>query len=345
MYRIFEDKNVKRVISENYNYKFDKNTGDFYRWGKTVDDDPVFSPYGNEILDIEITDICNGVGSEGPCKFCYKSNTDRNKTNMSFETFKEVFHKFNRNLNQIAFGVDAKGTSNPDMLKIMHYTRENGVIPNVTIADIDDEMAKELSNVCGAVAVSRYSNKNYCYDSIQRLYKNGLNQINIHILVSNETLDQIYETFNDYLNGEERLKGLNAIVLLSLKKKGRGKSFTSLNQEKFSKMVNFALKNNIPIGFDSCGAHKLMKSLNKEDLSKIEPYIEPCESFGMFSAYINCKGEYFPCSFAEGEGEWKNGINMLKIDNFLKDVWFSNKLNKWRKISIDNNRNCPLFEV
>jgi hypothetical protein len=344
MYRIFEDKNVKRVISKNYNYKFDKNTGDFYRWGKTVDDDPVFSPYGNEILDLELTDICNGVSeSEGPCKFCYKSNTGKNKTNMSFETFKEIFHKFNGVLNQIAFGVDAQGTSNPDMLKIMHYTRENGVIPNVTIANIDDKMAKELSNVCGAVACSRYSNKNYCYDSLDRLKKYGMQQRNIHILVSNETLDQIYETFDDYLNGEERLKGLNAIVLLSLKKKGRGKSFTSLNQEKFSEMVNFALRNNIPIGFDSCGAHKLMKSLNKEDLARIEPYIEPCEST-CFSFYINCKGKGFPCSFAEGSGEWKEGIDILNVDSF-SDIWHDKRIIDFREKLLNNNRNCPLFEV
>ena len=44
------------------------------------------------------------------------------------------------------------------------------------------------------------------------------------------------------------------IVLLSLKPKGRAiNRFHKLPQEKFNELVNFALENNIGIGFDSCG--------------------------------------------------------------------------------------------
>lgn len=345
MYKIKENKDIKVLKSSNYNYYFDKNTGCFARWGKTTDEDPVFSPFGPEILDYEVTDICNGIGNKGPCSFCYKSNTGKNSNNVSFNDFKTIFHKLPPTITQIAFGVDSKGTSNPDMLKMMWYARENGVIPNVTVADIDDEMAKSLAEVCGAVSISRYEDKNYCYDSINLLYKHGLKQINIHILVSDSTIDQIYETFHDYLNGEERLKGLNSIVLLSLKQKGRGKHFKRLSQEKFKEMVNFALDNNIPIGFDSCGANKLLKSIEGETLKRIEPFVEPCESFGLFSAYINCKNEYFPCSFAEGEGNWKEGINMLEIDDFLKEVWYNEKLNDDRKKSLSKNRECLIYKI
>jgi hypothetical protein len=188
------------------------------------------------------------------------------------------------------------------------------------------------------------SDKNYCYDSIQRLYKHGMKQINIHICVSDETLDQVYETFNDYLNGEERLKGLNAIVLLSLKKKGRGKSFNTLDNDKFGELVDFALKNDIPIGFDSCSANKLLNSLNKEDRKEIEPYIEPCEST-LFSAYINCHGEFFLCSFTEGEKNWKSGINMLAINDFVKDVWYNKRTMKFREDLLKNKRNCVFYNI
>jgi len=33
------------------------------------------SPFGPEILDIEITTICSGIGNYGPCKFCSPAGT------------------------------------------------------------------------------------------------------------------------------------------------------------------------------------------------------------------------------------------------------------------------------
>ena len=60
----------KIVSSENYNYIFDRETGFFARWGKTRDDDPIMSPFGPEILDIEVSTICN-MG----CTFCFPSKT------------------------------------------------------------------------------------------------------------------------------------------------------------------------------------------------------------------------------------------------------------------------------
>ena len=55
-----DGKTKKAVLSEKYNYVFDKKTGYFARWGKTIDDDPEFAP-SNEILDLECTTICSGV--------------------------------------------------------------------------------------------------------------------------------------------------------------------------------------------------------------------------------------------------------------------------------------------
>ena len=51
---IFEDATKKKVQSKGYNYKFDKKTGFFARWGKTKEDDPLSSPFGPEIADIEV---------------------------------------------------------------------------------------------------------------------------------------------------------------------------------------------------------------------------------------------------------------------------------------------------
>lgn len=86
----------KMLISDEYNYVFNKVNGNFARWGKTQEDDPTMAPFGPEILDIEVTTICGGVpnkeGIVSPCAFCYKSNGPKG-INMSFETFKEIIDK------------------------------------------------------------------------------------------------------------------------------------------------------------------------------------------------------------------------------------------------------------
>jgi hypothetical protein len=99
---LLENKEIKMCRSEKYNYDFNKKTGYFRRWGKTLADDPDYAP-SPEILDMEISTICEGIGS-GPCKWCYKSNTQVGE-NMSFEKFQTIFHKLPKNLTQIAFGV------------------------------------------------------------------------------------------------------------------------------------------------------------------------------------------------------------------------------------------------
>ena len=134
---------------------------------------------------------------------------------------------------QVAFGADAKGTSNPDLFKIMKYTRQKGIIPNITIADCSDKIADKLVKYVGAVAVSRYKKKDYCYNSVKKLTKRGLKQTNIHILVSEESYEDILETFED-IHNDSRLAKLNAIVLLNLKKKGRGVGYHRLSDDKFN---------------------------------------------------------------------------------------------------------------
>ena len=77
-YTIIDGFTTKIAIGEDYKYIFNKTNGDFMRWGKTYDEDPNFSPIGGEILDIEITTICNGINGK-LCPFCYKSNTPDGK--------------------------------------------------------------------------------------------------------------------------------------------------------------------------------------------------------------------------------------------------------------------------
>lgn len=333
-----------KLSSDNHNYAFHVKTGVRARWGKTLEDDPDWG--FPELVDMELTSIC----THG-CRWCYKSNT-ANGINMSLDTFKNIFHKLPKTVRQIAFGVDAYGTSNPDMLAIMDYCRNNDynyVVPNVTVADITDGMADSLAKVCGAVAVSRYEDKNRCYDSVKRLTDRGLAQTNIHCLTSLDTAGWIMETFED-IQKDPRLSELNAIVLLSLKKKGRGAMFDKLSKEEYEFLINYAMDKKIQWGADSCSALRCMEAVkNRPDYEYLKMLIEPCES-GLFSAYIDVHGDFYPCSFAAGTKDWTTGISVSGCDTFLKDIWHHARVEEWRSKLIATKegntcRNCPLFEI
>jgi hypothetical protein len=347
---IQENERLKKFTSDNYNYVFDKVTGFFARYGVNMDDDPAVAP-APEILDIEITTICNGVkqvsGVESPCRFCYKSNT-KNGKNMPFSTFKKIIDKFPKFdgchfLTQIAFGADSHATSNPDLWAMMEYSRSLGIIPNITVADISDETADQLVRYCGAVAVSRYANKDLCYDSVQKLIDRGMNQINIHMLVAQETEEMVWETMRDRLT-DPRLQKLNAIVLLSLKQKGRGENYHQLPVEKFKQIVDFALDNKIGCGFDSCSCGKFLTSIQgRKNSQALGMMSESCEST-LMSFFINVDARCFPCSFCEGSSGWEEGIDVLGYNDF-RDIWNHEKVITFRNHLLKCNRNCPLYQI
>ena len=335
--RIFIIKNKKWLRSKTYNYFFNLNNGYFLRWGENVADDPAFSPFGPELIDLEVSTICSRA-----CPWCYKSNTSNGK-NMNFETFKTIFDKIPKTLTQIAFGIGDLDR-NPDLWKMLEYCRKNQVIPNITINGykVNEEMAEKLVTFCGAIAISHYED-DYCFNAINLLKSKGLKQINIHKLLSKETLNSCYDLINK-IKTDSRLEYLNAVIFLSLKKKGRGIDFQTLKKEEFSDLIHFAINQNIPIGFDSCTAPKFLKSIkNHKKKIFLKTMIEPCES-SCFSLYINVEGKAYPCSFLENE-KGIASINMLNIRDFLKDVWFNEKTERFRTKLIKNKRECPVFKI
>lgn len=345
-YKITENKVFKAMTSENANYIFNKKTGKMITWGKTKEDDVEMFP-APTIADIEITTICNGVGGK-VCKHCYKS-LNPNGENMSIETFKEVFDSLPKTITQIAFGADAQAKTNPDIWKIMDYAKSNGVIPNITVAELDDETADKLIERCGAVAISRYEDKNICYDSVKRLTDRGMNQVNIHMLLSKETLEMTLQTIHDIKN-DPRLDKLNAIVFLSLKQKGRGTSYKTLTQEEFNVVVETCKKVGINYGFDSCSSLKYFESLNDEEYEQMKGYIMPCEST-LESSYVDYRGFFYPCSFTEKTEGWEEGIDVKGVD-FVKDVWHNPRTEEFRQKLLDSKkcnrfscRECPLYNI
>jgi hypothetical protein len=63
---------IKVLESNDYNYVFNLKTGFHQRWGQTHEDDPFWSPYGPEIMDIEVSD---GESCPMTCTFCSPAGT------------------------------------------------------------------------------------------------------------------------------------------------------------------------------------------------------------------------------------------------------------------------------
>ena len=326
---------IRAYYSKDYNFTFDTETGYFERWGKTKEEDPQVSEFGPEILDIEVSEMCH----EG-CKFCYKSNKVSGD-NMSLETFKTVLDKMPKTLTQVAFGIGSIDT-NPDLFEMMRYCQSKNIVPNVTIngSRMTDLYFMQLNNLCGAVAVSNY-NKDNCYGAVKKLTDLGLVQVNIHQLLSKETIPQIWELLNDE-ELDNRLSRLNAIVFLSVKQKGRGVGYHRASDEDYKKIVDYCIRNNVRFGFDSCGAQKFLNAISQENVERFHQFVEPCEST-LFSSYINVEGKFFPCSFAENDRE--EGLDVVNCEDFVKDIWMNPKTIAWRENLLNNGRNCPMYEI
>jgi len=338
---VMEDDNIKTLGSHNYNFIFNKKNGFFVRWGKTKDDDGDLELGLPEIADIEISTVCNGV--KGLCKFCYKENNPKGK-NMSFETFKIILGKLPPTVTQIALGI-GNIDGNPDLWKIVDYCVSKGVIPNITIngARMNDESFDKIASFMGACAVSKYD-KDVTYRAVKELTDRGLKQTNIHFMLSEETFDDAMETLDD-IKKDKRLSKLNAIVFLSLKTKGCAKTgFLQLSQDKFKQLVDKAIENNIPIGFDSCGSLKFLKAIeDRKNYESMAMMVEPCEAT-IYSTYISVDGAYFPCSFCENE-DWKEGLSVIKCKDFLKDIWYNEKTINFKKRLIKCGRDCPIYKI
>lgn len=348
-YTIRDTPTKKILISKHANYVFNKATGDMHSWRETLNDDPQEFP-APTILDFEVTTKCNGIGKDNKiCRFCYKSNSPDGR-NLSFENFKKIFDKLPKSITQIAFGVDSRCETNPDVFHMMLYAKDQGVIPNVTVAELDYITACKLASLCGAVAVSAYDDPDIFANTVQHLTDCELKQCNAHVMISEETYERSIRVIRQ-VSVDSRLKNLNAVVFLSLKTKGRGEHFHPLPQAKFNSLVNLCKENGISYGFDSCSSLKYFSSLSEHEYGTLSQYIQPCEST-LESAYINVDGEFFPCSFTEGTEGWENGISVLDCNDFVEDVWEHERTQEFRNklmSTVDTNkfqcRSCPIHKI
>jgi MoaA/NifB/PqqE/SkfB family radical SAM enzyme len=355
---IVDTPKMKLLKSENYNFMFQKESGFFARWGKTKNDDGDPALGLPEILDFEVSTKCAGVSMKGdkasPCKFCYKSNNNTGSY-MTTENFTKVIDKMPKSLTQCALGIG--NVDQPNLFELMDVLIARDIKPNLTINGdrMTPEIYDNLASRCGAIAVSYYD-KDLTFNAVYELATvRKMSQINIHFFLSEETYEKGLQLIED-AKSDPRMKDLNAIVFLSAKLRGNAEKndYHILSQEKYNKLALTALNSGINVGMDSCSAMKTLIAYkdvpNFEDLGNS---IEPCES-GVYSSYINKDGYYFPCSFTEGldhgevVGDWREGINVLECDDFLKDIWFAEKTRKAAKEVIrcrNCSKSCSIFEI
>lgn len=333
-----------------YNCFFCKDDGFNIRFGREVDEDVEFCALGPEILDLEISvNGCVPVPGSTNCRYCYKNNTNAKPTNMSFGTFKKIVDSFPKNLSQIAFGITGLKT-NPGMSKMFQYCRDVGIIPNVTTvgADIDDEVLDVLCEKCGAVAVSCYTGaKELCYKTIKLIHdraKEKFNRelhVNMHIVVSKSNMNHLKDVLKDI--AEKKVDGLKSVVLLRIKPKGRAEKMDcTVPYSIYEELVKYCLDNNISFGFDSCSATPVMDVLKKIGKPELCSSCESCES-SKLSSYINVKGEYWSCSFAEGTNFIKP-INVLEHSSTL-EWWNNDEVKKVRFCKNPACKSCPIYDL
>jgi MoaA/NifB/PqqE/SkfB family radical SAM enzyme len=301
-------------------------------------------PYEGKVYNFHCRPDENYISNKILVHNCYKNNK-RTGEQMSFETFKKLFTRLPKGTTQVAFGIGNLYGHN-DMWKIFQYSRDNGVIPNVTINgwELTDEVAARLASVMGAVAVSRYEPPDICYDAVKKLTDLGMKQCNIHMLLSIQTYDACMQLLRD-VEDDPRLTNLNAVVFLMLKPKGRGATLGQLRDyTKYKALVDYALERNLRIGFDSCGVPSFLNTVKGHpNYKSFEQATDRCES-GLFSLYVDVRGNVWPCSFGQNRKDL-TPINLLTIENFEKEVWESQIMSEWRARLLSNERSCPLYDL
>jgi len=343
MNQVYETPTDRRAVSPTYNNFLDKRTGDFARWGATIEDDPEYSPLGPEILDIEIS----VDGCPNRCAFCYKGNKASAPTNMGLDMFKAILERFPPNLGQVAFGITGVQT-NPDFIAMMEHCRSKGIVPNFTLSGIDltPEIAERCAKLVGAVAVSVYEPVDVGYDTVKTFTDLGVTQTNIHLMVSRETWPHVWRVLADRKT-DPRLAKMNAVVFLTAKPKGRARGrFRAPTVDQYTELIRHCLEEETAFGFDSCGAAKFETVIDQLDIddglrARLKMCSESCES-DLFSAYVNVLGEYWHCSFSEGE----EGIEPVSILDH-PDFWNSEPVRAFRarllSTTKDGCRRCPIF--
>lgn len=311
-----------RRHSKEYNFYGDTETGLTIRFGKTVNDNPITAPWP-ELADISISNHC----TKG-CEFCYRDSTDNNSF-MSTAEYEYVLDSLTSSkwgsVFQVALG-GGEPLEHPDFIEILDISKRKGIVANFTTngIHINEIVAKNLVGRVGAVAISTRNIDEVEINKLRLLIDNGI-KTNLHFVLDKKSIHNAIELlegkYNDVLNG------LNGVIFLTYKPKGRANTEDCLTIDKtFEKFTNMIDNNScgIRIGFDACFVPVLMKYTDTN-----VDYIDSCEC-GFFSIYIDENSNVKPCSFANND---RYSYNLKEYT--MEEIW-NQKYQEYRR-EISNN--------
>lgn len=196
-----------------------------FRWGKTIDDDPVCAPWP-ELADISISNHC----SFG-CDFCYRNS----KPDNSFMSFKDYIHILDQlshprwgSVFQVALG-GGEPLEHPAFFDIIEETHARHIIANFTTNGqfLTPEVAKKLQGKIGAAAFSLQEFSHSHLSRTRYLTDQGI-KANLHFILDSGSLDEAI----CFLKGQydQKLSNINAVVFLTYKHAGRASASKCLKK-------------------------------------------------------------------------------------------------------------------
>lgn len=324
---------LKRHIGD-YHFLADNEIGVTMRWGKTMQENPIWAPVP-ELVDISISNHC----TKG-CFFCYR-NSGNNREWMSVEDYCSVLDSMNHpkygNVFQVALG-GGEPLEHPNFLTIVDETVDRGIVPNFTTNGIHltEQICKHIQRKVGAVALSVVSINEIEKDKVIMLRHYGI-ETNIHYVLSSENIEEATEIANGKNN--QRLIGINAIIFLTYKPAGRaGDAFVIKRGENYERFLSAIAKKGVKrpkLGFDACFVPML---LSKTAVSST--LVDSCEG-GFFSVYIDHKKNVSPCSFSGGNDAYSlDEYDFYDIWNNQFESFRNRQKNRCKNASCIGYKNC-----
>jgi radical SAM protein with 4Fe4S-binding SPASM domain len=315
---------IVRRHGRSYNFTGDTGTGMTVRWGRSLDEDPLFAPWP-ELADISIGNNC----SKG-CEFCYKGSTE-DGTVMSLDRYQFVLASLQSprwgNVFQVALG-GGEPLEHPQFTRIIDATADRGIVANFTTNGmlLDRSLVRSIRWKMGALALSVRSIEDMD-EKVTAMLKEENIRTNIHFILNNETIEEANEILKGGFNG--RLKGVDNVIFLTYKAAGRAGAEHNLAMD--DRLMNFigSVRGNrcsAGVGFDACFVPLLLRhtSVNPD-------IVDSCEC-GFFSVYIDEELNVKPCSFATGDDFTFN------LERFGMDQIWNREYEVYRKKISDENK-------
>lgn len=288
-----------------YNFAGDPATGVTLRWGQTPGTDPARAPWP-ELADIAISGRC----AQG-CPYCYRDSRPDGPL-MSLEQYELLLERLTSprwgGVFQVALG-GGEPAQHPELVGMLALSRRKGVVPNLTTsgAGLDAGLARRLAELVGAVAVSAPSLEALDHRALRLLTWAGA-RVNLHYLLGPQSLAQATQIVRG--RHDRELKGVNAVIFLSLKPMGRARGLECLadgpDLAGFLRAVREP-SSALRIGFDACLVPPLLRHTGVNPAC-----VDACEG-GFFSLFVDEALVARPCSFST-DGRFHFSLETMDLD-------------------------------